>query len=83
MSTIMNIVAVLLHVLDFVSGLNGSKGIILDFIGQCECLHSSQKYKQSLTNIQYSTSPFVDSHITTRRTAIYPPAHLSYRFIYQ
>jgi hypothetical protein len=34
MLTVMNIVAALLHLLDFASGLNGGKGLMLDFVGQ-------------------------------------------------
>lgn len=40
MVTFMNAVAMFLHFLDFVSGMNGGKGIILDFIGQCKSLHA-------------------------------------------
>lgn len=41
MVTFMNAVAMFLHFLDFVSGMNGGKGIILDFIGQCKSLHAT------------------------------------------
>ena len=34
----MNTAAVLLHMLDFLGGMNGGKGILLDFVGQCESL---------------------------------------------
>lgn len=40
MLTMMNSVAVLLHWLDFLAGMNGGKGIILDFVGQCASLRS-------------------------------------------
>jgi len=32
----MNASAVFLHLLDFYAGLNGGKGVVLDFVGQCE-----------------------------------------------
>jgi hypothetical protein len=34
MLTFMNFVAAFLHVLDFAGGMNGGKGIMLDFVGQ-------------------------------------------------
>ncbi|KAK8844044.1 hypothetical protein IAR55_006838 [Kwoniella newhampshirensis] len=34
MLTVMNLVAGLLHVLDFAGGMNGGKGLVLDFVGQ-------------------------------------------------
>lgn len=34
MLTTMNLFAVLLHLLDFSAGIGGSKGLILDFVGQ-------------------------------------------------
>jgi len=33
----MNASATFLHLLDFWAGMNGGKGVILDFVGQCEC----------------------------------------------
>lgn len=36
MLTALNLMAALLHWLDFLSGMNGSKGMILDFIGPCK-----------------------------------------------
>lgn len=36
MVTLMNVAAALLHCLDFAGGLNGGKGLLLDFVGQCE-----------------------------------------------
>lgn len=42
MLSLMNLVAVLLHLLDFSSGMGGSKGLILDFVGQGE-LPSQQR----------------------------------------
>lgn len=38
MLTSMNAVAALLHTLDFMAGMNGGKGVILDFVGQGESL---------------------------------------------
>ena len=36
MLTFMNMAAVLLHLLDFVGGMSGGKGLMLDFVGQGE-----------------------------------------------
>ena len=34
MLTVMNMAAVLLHLLDFVGDMSGGKGLVLDFVGQ-------------------------------------------------
>lgn len=38
MLVLTNFSAVFLHCLDFWAGLNGGKGVVLDFVGQCEFL---------------------------------------------
>jgi hypothetical protein len=37
MLVVTNFAAVFLHCLDFWAELNGGKGVVLDFVGQCEC----------------------------------------------
>jgi hypothetical protein len=41
MLTAMNAVAGLLHTLDYMAGMNGGKGVILDFVGQGQSLNLS------------------------------------------
>jgi hypothetical protein len=36
MLTFMNVMAAGLHSIDFMTGMNGGKGVILDFVGQCK-----------------------------------------------
>jgi hypothetical protein len=38
MLTFMNIMAAGLHSIDFMTGMNGGRGVILDFVGQCRSL---------------------------------------------
>jgi hypothetical protein len=43
MLTLMNMAAVMLHLLDFVGGMNGGKGLMLDFVGQGEAQTSNSR----------------------------------------
>ena len=48
MLSMMNIAAVLLHMLDFVGGMSGGKGVMLDFVGQGEaesCVERASTYQ--------------------------------------
>jgi len=40
MLTFTNMMAAALHSVDFMTGMNGGRGIILDFVGQCQSIHS-------------------------------------------
>jgi hypothetical protein len=40
MLTFLNIMAAAMHSLDFMTGMSGGKGVILDFVGQCQSTSS-------------------------------------------
>lgn len=77
MLTVLNVVAAFLHLLDFAGGMNGGKGLVLDFIGQGNSASTSYSSSANVITVD-SESCIVHSSDPPRPLIVHPSVYCSH-----
>jgi hypothetical protein len=86
----MNIAAGCLHMLDFLGGMNGGKGLMLDFVGQGGSglvaenrVGLAHLNRDRQANTRASSTSFSHSRSPARPITLHPPNHISHHLLRQ